>query len=212
VALGSGSAEDRILTLPNLITTVRLALVPVFVWLLVRPDRRGWYPAALLLGGLGITDGVDGFVARRFHQVSTVGKVLDPIADRLLLGAAAIGTVVLGAIPVWVAWLAIGREAVVAAGFLAVGALGGRRMDVSKAGKAGTFGLMCAIPLFLAGHASDDWHRVAEDLAWVCIIPGLLFGWYAVAGYVGPAIKAVRAGRGVTPEAPALKGPGGTRR
>jgi len=212
MVLGSGSAEDRVLTLPNLITTVRLVLVPVFVWLLVRPDRRGWYPAALLLGGLGITDGVDGFVARRFHQVSTVGKVLDPIADRLLLGAAAIGTVVLGAIPVWVAWLAIGREAVVAAGFLAVGALGGRRMDVSKAGKAGTFGLMCAIPLFLAGHASDDWHRVAEDLAWVCIIPGLVSGWYAVAGYVRPAIEAVRAGRAVTPEAPALKGPGGTRR
>lgn len=184
--------------MPNLITTVRLALVPVFVWLLLRPDRRGWYPAALLLGGLGITDGVDGFVARRFDQVSTVGKLLDPIADRLLLGAAAVGTVVLGAIPVWVAWLAIGREAIVAAGFVLVSALGGKRMDVSTAGKAGTFGLMCAIPLFLAGHAADDWRRVAEDLAWVCIVPGLVSGWYAVVGYFHPAIESVRAGREAT--------------
>ncbi|MGC8513479.1 MAG: CDP-alcohol phosphatidyltransferase family protein [Acidimicrobiales bacterium] len=204
----AGSGEDRILTLPNLITTVRLALVPVFVWLLIRTDHRGWYPAALLLGGLGVTDGVDGFVARRFNQVSTVGKVLDPIADRLLLGAAAIGTVVLGAIPAWVAWLAIGREAIVATGFLLVGALGGRRMDVSRAGKAGTFGLMCAIPLFLAGHASDDWHQVAEDLAWVCIIPGLLSGWYAVVGYVRPAIAAVQEGHGATPEVTLAKRPG----
>ncbi len=208
MALRSASGQDRILTLPNLITTVRLVLVPVFVWLLLRPDHRGWYPAALLLGALGVTDGVDGFVARRFDQVSSVGKVLDPVADRLLLGSAAIGTVILGAIPAWVGWLAIGREAIVAAGFLAVAAVGGTRMDVSRAGKAGTFGLMCAIPLFLAGHASDDWHRLAEDLAWVCIIPGLLSGWYAVVGYVRPAVAAVRGGSAATPEETAVTTPG----
>ena len=64
--------EDRILTVPNGLTLIRLLCLPVFVWLLTRPHRAGWYPAALLLAGLGVTDGVDGYVARHFHQVSTL--------------------------------------------------------------------------------------------------------------------------------------------
>lgn len=190
------SGEDRILTVPNAVTTIRLLCVPLFLWLLLRgPGHRGWYPAALLLGALGATDGVDGFVARRFHQVSTVGKVLDPIADRLLLAAAAVSIIALGAVPLWVGALAISREALVAIGFVVVAALGGRRMDVVWAGKAGTFGLMAALPLFLGGHANDDWHRTAEALAWICAVPGLLLGWFAVATYIPKAVAAVREGR-----------------
>lgn len=190
------SGEDRVLTVPNLVTTVRLLCVPLFLWLLLRgPGHRGWYPAALLLGGLGATDGVDGFVARRFDQVSAVGKVLDPIADRLLLATAAVSIIALGAVPLWVGLLALAREGLVAVGFLVVAALGGRRMDVVWAGKAGTFGLMAALPLFLGGHANDDWHRTAEILAWVCAVPGLILGWFAVAMYVPRAVAAVREGR-----------------
>ena len=81
--------EDRILTVPNGLTLLRLLCLPLFVWLVARPHRAGWYPAALLLAALGVTDGVDGYVARHFHQVSKLGKVLDPLADRLLLGVAA---------------------------------------------------------------------------------------------------------------------------
>ena len=187
--------EDRILTVPNLVTTGRLLCIPLFLWLLLRPDHRGWYPAGLLLAALGGTDGVDGFVARRFRQVSTVGKVLDPTADRLLLGVAAVATIVLGAVPLWFGVAALVRETLVAAGFLLVAALGGRRMDVVWAGKAGTFGLMAALPLFLAGHANDDWHGVAEALAWACAVPALLFGWYAVAAYVPRAAAELREGR-----------------
>lgn len=188
--------EDRILTVPNVVTTVRLLCVPLFLWLLLRgPDHRDWYPAALLLGALGATDGVDGFVARRFHQVSTVGKVLDPIADRLLLGVASVSTIILGAVPMWVGVTALARESLVAVGFLLVAALGGRRMDVSVAGKAGTFGLMAALPLFMAGHANDDWRAVAETLAWICAVPGLVLGWYAAFTYVPRAVESVRTGR-----------------
>ena len=190
------TGEERILTVPNLVTTVRLLCIPVFLWLLLRgPHHRDWYPAALLLGALGATDGIDGFVARRFHQVSTLGKVLDPIADRLLLGVAAISIIAVGAVPLWVGLLAVVREALVAAGFLLVAALGGRRMDVVWAGKAGTFGLMAALPLFLGGHANDDWHGIAEALAWICTVPGLVLGWYAAATYVPKAVVAVREGR-----------------
>ena len=190
------SGEDRVLTVPNLVTTVRLLCVPLFLWLIFRgPHHRDWYPAALLLGALGATDGIDGFVARRFHQVSTLGKVLDPIADRLLLAAASISIIVVGAIPLWLGLAALLREAVVAIGFVLVAAMGGRRMDVSWLGKAGTFGLMVALPLFLAGHANDDWHGVAEALAWVCALPGLVLGWMAVAVYVPKAVAAVKEGR-----------------
>ncbi|MGH9056938.1 MAG: CDP-alcohol phosphatidyltransferase family protein [Acidimicrobiales bacterium] len=189
------AGEDRILTIPNALSLVRLCCIPLFLWMLLRPHRAGWYPAGLLLGGLGATDWVDGFVARRFHQVSTLGKVLDPVADRALLAVAAISIIAVGALPLWVAIAALAREAFVAGGFLYVAAAGGRRMDVQWAGKAGTFGLMCALPLFLGGHANDDWHQVAEVLAWVCTIPGLIFGYYSAVTYIPKARAALAEAR-----------------
>jgi len=204
MAVVTERGEDRILTVPNGLTLLRLCAIPVFVLLLLRPDRAGWYPAALLLAVLGITDGLDGYIARHFNQVSTLGKVLDPLADRLLLATAAISVVAVGAIPLWVALTAIVREVAVAVGFLYVAAAGARRMDVQWAGKAGTFGLMCALPLFLAGHANDDWHALAEILAWVCVVPALILGWYAAVTYIpraGAALSESRSPR--TEESPA---------
>lgn len=192
-------AEDRVLTIPNAITAVRLACIPLFVVLVARAHRADWWPAALLLAGLGATDWIDGFLARRLGQVSTVGKVLDPLADRLLLVTAAITTIAVGAVPVAVAVIALLREATVATGFLIVAVAGGRRMDVTRAGKAATLGLMVALPLFLAGHSRVGWHRGAEDLAWVFVVPGLLAGWYSVIAYIAPARRAVAEGRGSRP-------------
>jgi cardiolipin synthase (CMP-forming) len=187
--------EDRVLTVPNALTVIRLLCIPLFVWLLAQPDRSDWVAAALLLGGLGVTDGVDGYVARHFNQVSSVGKVLDPTADRLLLGVAAIAIVVAGAVPVGVAVVALSREALVAIGFLIVAAAGGRRMDVQWAGKAATFGLMFALPLFLIGHAPNQWRHIAEGLAWLAVIPALALGWYAAITYIPMARTALSEGR-----------------
>lgn len=187
--------EDRVLTIPNLVTLVRLGCIPLFVLLVARPHREGWYPAALLLGALGATDGVDGYIARHFNQVSTTGKVLDPLADRLLLGVATITIIAVGAVPAWIAAVALSREVLVAGGFLYVAAAGGRRMDVQWAGKAGTFGLMCALPLFLAGHANDSWNSAAETLAWMCVIPALILGWYAAITYIPKARQALEESR-----------------
>jgi cardiolipin synthase len=193
--------ESRILTVPNVVTLVRLLCIPVFVVLLARPHRAGWYPAALLLGALGATDWVDGYVARHFNQVSTLGKVLDPLADRLLLGVAAVAIIAVGAVPLWIAVIVLAREGLVAAGFLYVAAAGGRRMDVQWAGKAGTFGMMFALPLFLAGHANDDWHSIAESLAWLAVIPALVLGWYAAVTYVPKARMAIAESRAEREEA-----------
>jgi cardiolipin synthase (CMP-forming) len=195
MGLADRQGEDRILTVPNGLTLVRLLCIPIFVWLLARPDRSGWYPAALLLGVLGLTDWVDGYVARHFHQVSAIGKVLDPLADRLLLAVAAVSIIVVGALPGWVAVGVLSREILVAAGFLIVAALGGRRIDVQWAGKAGTFGLMAALPLFLIGHAPDDWHGIALTLAYLLVIPALAFAWYAAITYIPQARAAIAEGR-----------------
>lgn len=185
--------EDRIVTVPNAISVVRLLLIPVFVWLLFGRDNRA--AAASLLAFLGATDWIDGYIARHFDQTSTVGKVLDPTADRLLLIVAVGAILVDGAVPTVVAVLVLVREALVAGAALLLAALGARRIDVTWSGKAGTFGLMVAIPLFLASESTLGWRDTAEVLAWVCVVPGLVLGWIAAGQYVPLARQALRDGR-----------------
>jgi len=187
--------EARILSLPNVVTTTRLVLVPLFVVLLMRPGHRGWYPAAILLAILGSTDWVDGQLARRLDQVTTLGKILDPVADRVLLVTAVAGILAVGAVPLPIAIIAIAREGLVALAALVLAALGARRIDVTLIGKAGTFGLMCAFPLFLTGHSNANWHHTALILGWVTSIVGLGFGWISVIVYIPLARNAIREGR-----------------
>jgi len=180
---------DRIATIPNAISVVRLACVPLFLWLLFgRENRVG---AALLLAGLGATDWVDGYIARHFNQVSDLGKVLDPIADKVLLVVGMVAILVDGSVPAVIFWLAIAREVLVAGTTLLLGALGARRIDVSWAGKCGTLLMMVAFPLFLWGHG----HGPAYALAWPVSVAGLIMAWYAAATYVSPAMKALQEGR-----------------
>src|SRR5450759_2930968 len=112
---------DRIVTVPNLITLVRLVCTPLFVWLLFGAHRQT--VAAILLAALGATDWIDGAVARRFHQVSTVGKVLDPMADRVLVVTAVIAVIVHGAVPLWFGAATIAREFVVSAAVVVLASL-----------------------------------------------------------------------------------------
>jgi cardiolipin synthase len=180
---------DRVLTVPNALSLGRLACVPVFLYLLFgRENRVG---AALLLAGLGITDWVDGYVARRFDQVSELGKILDPVADRILLVVGMIAILIDGSVPPVVFWLAVVREVAVAGLTLLLGALGARRIDVSWAGKCGTFLMMIAFPLFLWGHR----HGPATAVAWPVAVAGLVMAWYAAVTYVGPARQALSEGR-----------------
>lgn len=182
--------QDRILTIPNVITVVRLSLLPVFLWLLFgRGDRA---TAAWLLAGLGTTDFFDGYVARHFNQVSDLGKVLDPVADRLLFVVGVGGIVVDGSVPIWFAAAALVREAVVAGATLTLAARGVRRIDVTWFGKAYTLLLMIAFPLFLASHSTLGWHDGARSAAWVFGIPGLVLSWYSAALYVPIARNALQ--------------------
>jgi cardiolipin synthase len=191
----SADSEGRILTIPNGITIVRLLCVPLFLWLLFGRHPHDRYHAALLLGALGATDWVDGYAARHLNQVSTVGKVLDPVADRILLGVAVVAIMVDGSVPMWIGLLVVVREGLVATATIVLAVAGARRIDVQWAGKAGTFGLMVTFPLFLLGHSSVSWHSEAELLAWLCAIPALIFAWYAAITYVPLARQALVEGR-----------------
>jgi cardiolipin synthase len=188
-----GEGLDRILTVPNLITLIRLACLPLFVWLLFGDHRPT--AAAILLGALGATDWVDGFVARRYHQVSTVGKVLDPVADRVLMLTAVISIVVYGAVPVWFGVATLAREVVVSGAVLLLASLGARRIDVLWVGKAGTFALMFSYPAFLLSDGSAGWQVPVRVVAWVTGVIGLTLAWVAAASYLPVARTALAEGR-----------------
>jgi len=184
---------DRILTAPNVITFVRLACVPVFVWLLFGAHHQT--AAAVLLAVLGATDWVDGFVARRWHQVSTLGKVLDPTADRVLVATAVISVIVVGAVPLWFGLLTVVREVLVSAAVLLLAALGAQRIDVLWVGKAGTFGLMFAYPTFLLAHGHAGWQHPIEIVGWLSAVPALTLAWIAAAAYIPLSRRALARGR-----------------
>ena len=187
-------AEDRILTIPNAVSTLRFLGVGVFLWLLFGAGDQT--VAAVLLGVLGATDWVDGQLARRLHQVSRIGKVLDPAVDRVLVGAAVIAVIVHGAVPLWFGLLTVSREAVVAGTVLVLAALGARRIDVLWIGKAGTFGLMVAYPGFLISHGSAGWQQPFHVAAWVAGGAGIVLAWAAAVAYLVPARRALAEGRG----------------
>src|ERR1700742_3677005 len=164
---------------------VRLLCIPLYLWLLFGAHRQ--IAAAVLLAVLGATDWVDGFVARRYGQVSTFGKVLDPTADRILVGTAVISIMVYGAVPLWFGLATIAREVLVSARVLLLAALGAARIDVLWVGKAGTFGLMFAYPNFLLAYGGAGWQAPITVIAYVTGLTGLVLAWIAAGSYIAPA-------------------------
>jgi len=193
------SGADRILTIPNAITVVRLACLPVFLWLLFGKDNRA--AAAVLLGVLGATDFLDGYIARHFNQTSNLGKVLDPVADRLLLFVAIIAILIDGSVPVFFAVLVLAREIIISIATLALAAMGAKRIDVTWYGKAGTLCNMFAFPLFLGSHSGVAIAPFLGFCAWGFVGPGLVLSYYALFLYIPIARDALREGRGTHPEA-----------
>lgn len=180
--------------MPNAVTLVRLGCLPVFLWLLLVEDRR--IAAGLLLGFLGATDWVDGYLARRLGQVSDFGKVFDPTVDRLVLIVGVAGIIIVGGAPPVFSALVVGREVLVGGAMATLTLFGMKRIDVTWWGKAGTFCLMFAFPMFLGGSAGDDpVNRLFTIGGWGFGIPGLLFSYYAAYLYVPLMRNALREGR-----------------
>ncbi len=184
---------SRIMTVPNLVSILRLGCVPVFCVLLLGMGNR--VGAAVLLGVLGATDWVDGYIARRFDQGSELGKILDPTADRLLFLAAVVAMMSDGALPMAFGVPMLVREAAVSAAVVVLGALGARRIDVTWTGKTATFGLMFALPLLLFGSSGASGDTALRAAGWSLGIPSLVLSYYAAVEYIPRARRALAESR-----------------
>lgn len=187
------ASVDRILTVPNVLSTVRILLIPVFVLLLLHHGTEA--AGLLLLAGVVATDWVDGFVARHTGQVSNLGKLLDPVADRLAIGAALVTLVVRDAFPLWAALLVLVRDGAILAVGLALLARTGLRIDVRWIGKLATFSLMCGFPLVAWGRFGLVLHDVALPAGWTLFGLGIVAYYVAAVAYAFDLRRAFAAGR-----------------
>ena len=167
---------ERVLTVPNVLSGLRLLGVPVFLWL-VFTERDGW--AITLLAVSGITDYLDGVIARRFHQISKVGQLLDPAADRLYILATLIGLSYRHVIPWWLLAVLVGRDVYIACFLPALRKRGLDALPVHFLGKAATFNLLYAFPLLLLGEGTGWVHDLAHVLGWAFALWGTALYWWA---------------------------------
>jgi CDP-diacylglycerol--glycerol-3-phosphate 3-phosphatidyltransferase len=170
--------------LPNVLTLARLVLIPVFVALVLGSDDGYSWPAAIVFAAAGVTDQVDGFLARRWHVESAFGKVADPLADRLMIDAAVILLWLEGRLP-WIALAIPLRDFVLVAGYPFV-VNRGYRFDVNLAGKAATWLLYAALALVMVTHEGTDWPL------WI-FWAGVALAGVALLGYLRKAKREVRA-------------------
>lgn len=183
------TSSPRVLTVPNLLSSLRIALIPLFVVLIVDHDTTMW--GLLLFALVAATDWVDGLLARRLGQVSELGKVLDPTADRLAMAAGLIALAVRGVFPWWAAALILVRDAVVLA--VGVGLLIGRRVriDVRPIGKVATFTLMSSVVWISWGNLGYVLEDAALALGWVSFAVGIVEYYVAAALYMGDLRRAL---------------------
>jgi len=198
VAVAEGSElapTDRVLTIPNLLSLLRLGGVPVFVYLILGPHADRWALGILMVSGL--TDYADGKLARALGQVSKIGTTLDPLADRLYIAATLIALAIRDVVPWWLTGLLFARDAVL---LLAIAPVLHRRfgivaLPVHFLGKAATFNLLYAFPLLLLG-SGDSWlATAARPAGWAFALWGSgLYLWSAVL-YLDQARRLISARR-----------------
>jgi CDP-diacylglycerol--glycerol-3-phosphate 3-phosphatidyltransferase len=174
-----GDTRDRVLTVPNVLSVVRLVLIGVFVYLLLVAHSYGWAVAVLMASGA--SDWADGKVARLMNQSSRLGELLDPAVDRLYMVVIPLSFAVAGLITWWVIVVLIARDALLAAMLPVLRARGLSALPVTYIGKAATFALMSAFPLILLGQWDALWSRVVGACGWGFLIWGIgMYLWSLV--------------------------------
>ena len=181
---------DKVLTLPNIISFARLLGVPVFLWLILVPQADFWALVVLFLAG--VSDWADGKIARATGQISRLGQVLDPAADRLYIAAALLGLAIREIIPWWLVLLLVLREVVLLIAILPLRKRGMIGLPVHFLGKAATFCLMYAFPLLLLGDMNNVFGDAATVIGWAFAIWGTGLYWYSALLYVEQARRVVR--------------------
>ena len=186
---GTRSGRSRILTVPNLVSFLRILLVPLFWWVLLggRPT-----PAALVLVVMGVTDWLDGWLARRLDQVTDLGTLLDPVGDWLMMASAVLGGMVEMLLPVWAGAVILSRSLVVGlwSGWMTAR---GSALDVRVSGKAAITFLYVAIPLFyFSSDLGGAFGAVLDAIAWVTVVVGMALYWWSGVLYVRDGLAVVR--------------------
>ncbi len=183
---------DRVVTVPNALSLLRLAGVPLFLWLVLGPHADGW--ALLLLVVSGATDYLDGFLARRWDQASRLGALLDPAADRLYIVSTLLALLIRDIVPLWLVVALVAREVVIA-GLVPVlrSRAGVLALPVHFLGKAATFNLLYAFPLLLLGSGHGEAATVARPIGWAFAVWGSALYWWAGLLYLDQARRFLRA-------------------
>lgn len=193
----SHDPADRLLTIPNALSVLRLLGVPLFLYLLLGPHADGW--ALVVLVAAGLSDWLDGKIARWLDQASRLGALLDPAADRLYILATLVAFVVRDIVPWWVAAVLVARELAVGACLPVLRARGYGPFEVNYLGKAATFNLLYAFPMLLLAQGSSTAAQIARPVAYGFMVwGGALYLWSGVL-YVYQFTLAMRRRPGVAP-------------
>ncbi|MDG6103454.1 CDP-alcohol phosphatidyltransferase family protein [Dactylosporangium aurantiacum] len=182
-----------VLTVPNLISFARLLGVPLFLYLFLATDATGWAIAVLVVGGL--SDWVDGFAARRLKQVSRLGELLDPLADRLYILATLFALTFKDVVPWWFTIALLAREAVMVLCLVVLRVLGHGPPPVHYVGKTATAVLLMGFPMMLLAKFSEAARPWALPSGWALLWWGIVLYWVAAVFYFIQAAIHVRAGR-----------------
>jgi cardiolipin synthase len=182
---------DRVFTVPNVISMARLAGVPVFLWLVLVPHADWWAVGLLIVAGL--SDWLDGKLARAWNQQSRLGQVLDPAADRLYIAATLIGLAVRAIIPWWLVAVLVARELVLGVALLVLRRHSYGPLQVSFLGKAATLCLLYAFPLLFLGSHDGSAALTARVTGWAFAIWGTALYWWAAALYLAQARQVIAA-------------------
>jgi len=184
---------DRVWTLPNALSVLRLLGVPLFLWLLLGPEEDGWALVVLMISGF--TDWLDGKLARWLNQGSRLGALLDPAADRLYIVSTLVALAIREVVPVWLVALLVGRELVLGGMLLVLRRYGYPPLQVHYLGKAATLLLLYAFPVLLIADGSGPLATVAAPIAWALTIWGTALYLLAGVFYVVQVVGIVRAER-----------------
>jgi cardiolipin synthase (CMP-forming) len=188
---GAPAAQsDRLITVPNALSVARLAGVPLFLWLVLVPKADGWAVAVLVFAGL--SDWLDGKIARAWHQQSRFGEMLDPAADRLYIAATLIALAIRAIIPWWLLGLLVCRELVLGVALAVLRRRGYGPPQVNLVGKAATLCLLYAFPLLFLGSHTGAFATVAKVTGWAFAIWGTALYWWAAGLYLEQTRRLIR--------------------
>ena len=185
----AGFLKSEVVNIPNLLSFLRIALVPVFLWFLL---DEFFLAAIAVLAFAGLTDFLDGYLARRLNQTTKLGKMLDPVADRLYIFATLLALSSTGYVPWWLAALVILRDVLMLVSLPVLASVGYRSLPVHYLGKASTFALLYSFPLLLMGKIFTEAAFIITPIAWAFALWGVALYWWSGFVYLWQLVLLIR--------------------